>query len=343
VLKLDFFDISFRTAYAEAKDLALAQSSVPLLTPGTLQTEIRGGNRFVYRYRYDAAGKRITEYLGADQDPETRIKLAHAEGEIRDAATISDYSKKLRKLGFHGTGNSALITIATLFNAGLFGNGALLVGTHAFGAILNEIGVALGPLAMTEDVDIARATSIQIAALPRGGLLRLLAETGLPFFPVPQLDHREPPTSFKVRGQRLIVDLLVPSRGEAYQIVPVPELGAHATGLPHLKYLLEDPVRSILLGRDRIVPVVIPNAGRYCIHKLAVFAMRRGANPKGAKDLNQAAILAAALTQQDDFMLTEAIDAAAPSLKRLAKTGAKAAITLLGTGYPAAANHLAAL
>src|SRR5258708_5852119 len=106
---------------------------------------------------------------------------------------------------------------------------------------------------MTEDVDIARATPIQIAALPKGGLLRLLSETGLPFHPVPQLERGEPATSFKVRGQRLIVDLLVPARGEPYQVVAVPELGAHAMGLPHLKYLLEASARSILRPQARRV------------------------------------------------------------------------------------------
>ena len=100
---------------------------------------------------------------------------------------MAGYSRDLRKVGFHSTENSALITVAALFNAGLFGRGAILVGTHAFGAILNELGVADARIAMTEDVDVARAGPIQIAALPVGGFLKLLTNTGLPFSEVPKL------------------------------------------------------------------------------------------------------------------------------------------------------------
>jgi hypothetical protein len=52
LVKLKFLDISFRTAYAQAKELAVAQSEVPLLTAGTVQVEQRSGKEFAYRYRY---------------------------------------------------------------------------------------------------------------------------------------------------------------------------------------------------------------------------------------------------------------------------------------------------
>jgi hypothetical protein len=68
-VKLKRFDLSFRTAYAQAKEGALAQREVPLLTPGTLQTEKRGNSRFVYRYRYDCRGARarLADRAGAVQ------------------------------------------------------------------------------------------------------------------------------------------------------------------------------------------------------------------------------------------------------------------------------------
>ncbi len=343
-LKIKFFDLSFRTAYAQAKELALAQRQVPLVTAGTLQTEKRGGKRFVYRYRYDGSGKRVTEYLGAEDSADTAAKMAQANDEIRDAAILAGYSRDLRKVGFHSTENSALVSIAALFNAGLFGRGGILVGTHAFGAILNELGVADTSIAMTEDVDLTRAEPIQIAALPVGGFLKLLTDTGLPFHEVPQLKRNEPATSFKVRGKKLKVDLLVPSKGEPYQPVPVRELGAHATGLPHLQFLLGEPMQSVLLGRDRIVPVIVPHAGRFCVHKLAVYSLRAGGdNPKSQKDVAQAALLAAAITQEQDFLLHDAIASMDKTLRAKAKAGAKRAIALLQAEHPEAANLLAHL
>lgn len=342
-MKIRRFDLSFHTAYAQAKALARAQAKVPLNSAGSIQVENRNGSSFVYRYRY-IAGKRVAEYLGPEGATETAKKVESARDEIRESESIARYCRDLRKVGFHSADNSTLVTVAALFNADIFGKGGLLVGTHAFGAILNELGVLATPFAMTEDVDIARAEPIQIAALPQGGFLKLLKETGLPFHEVPKLKHGEPSTSFKVRGRNLMVDLLVPARGESYSAVPVPELGAHATGLPHFAYLLKAPMDSVLLGRDRIVPIVVPHAGRYCVHKLALYSLRSGKdNPKREKDVHQAAILAMAMAEDQDYMLAEAIDAATKPLRAMAKAGAQRACELLEADHPEAAEQLAAL
>jgi hypothetical protein len=333
LLKLKYFDVSLHTAYAQAKELALAQKVVPLLTAGSLQTEDRSGGRFVYRYRYNASGKRIAEYLGPQSDPATTAKVEQAEQEIRDAAAIADYSRKLRRIGFYGSDNSMVVTVAALFNAGVFGEGGVLVGTHAFGAILNELGVSASPFAMTEDVDVARARSIELAALPEGGLLELLKQTGLPFHQVPTLKRGGPSTSFKVRGRNLKVDLLVPARGKPYTAINVPGLGAHAMGLPYLEYLLKATIPSVVIGRDRIVPVTVPHPGWFCLHKLALYELRTGAdNPKREKDVSQAAVLAQALAEKQEYVLKEAIEGLDRKLKSRIGAGAKRALALLGNG-----------
>src|SRR6266568_3889383 len=154
--ELKLFDVSLRTAYAQAKELALAQHQVSLTTPGSLQVERRGERRFVYRYRYDVSGERVREYLGPEGDEATLTKVAEANAEIGDAQTIGDYSRDLRRLGFYSADNSTLVTVASLFNAGIFTGGGLLVGTHAFGVLLNDLGVRASPFPLTEDVDLAR-------------------------------------------------------------------------------------------------------------------------------------------------------------------------------------------
>ena len=339
MLKIKKFDVSLRTVYAQAKELALAQKAVPLLTAGSLQTEERAGGRFVYRYRYDASGKRITEYVGPLSGAGTAEKIEQGRAEIRDQAEITEYSQKLRRIGFHSADNSTVVTVASLFNAGVFGSGGVLVGTHAFGAILNELGVAASPFPMTEDVDVA-ARSIELAALPDGGFVDLLNETGLPFHEVPTLKRGAPSTSFKVRGRRLKVDLLVPARGKPYTSVKVPGLGAYAMGLPYLEYLLKSTSESVLIGRDRIVPVTVPHAGWFCLHKLALFELRTGSdNPKREKDLFQAVLLASALAQDQDFLLVEAIEGMDAKLRSKLKAGVRRALALLKDG-PAEAVRL---
>lgn len=140
------------------------------------------------------------------------------------------------------------------------------------------------------------------------------------------------------------VDLLVPARpGKFYQPVAVRELGAHATGLPHLEFLIEEPTQSVLLGRERIVPITVPHAGRFCVHKLAVSSLRGGSDPKSQKDVFQAAFLAAAMSRNQDYLLHDAMAWMDKGLRAKAKAGARRAIELLKDQHPEAVDHLAAL
>jgi hypothetical protein len=341
LLKIKKFDVSLHTVYAQAKELALAQKAVPILTAGSLQTEERAGGRFVYRYRYAASGKRTAEYLGPASDAETAAKVEQAREEIRDQAAIGEYSQKLRRIGFYSADNSTVVTVASLFNAGVFGGGGVLIGTHAFGVIMNELGVSASPFPMTEDVDVARAGRIELAALPEGGFLDLLKQTGLPFHEVPTLKRGARSTSFKVRGRKLKVDLLIPARGKPYTSVKVPELGAHAMGLPYLESLLKATIPSVLIGRDRIVPVFVPHPGWFCVHKLALFELRSGGDSaKREKDVFQAAVLASALAQDQDFLLIEAIEKMDSKLRSKVKAGVRRALALLKDGPAEAARLL---
>ena len=83
MIRLKIFDLSLRTAYAQGKELALAQKEVPLLTAGSVQIETRAGGQVVYRYRYDATGKRTAEYLGPHSDERTRARVERAREEMR--------------------------------------------------------------------------------------------------------------------------------------------------------------------------------------------------------------------------------------------------------------------
>ena len=69
--------------------------------------------------------------------------------------------------------------------------------------------------------------------------------------------------------------------------------GAGAQPLRHLDFLIHQPERSVLLYKGGI-PVTVPRAERYAVHKLIVAADRRD-QAKSAKDLLQAATLIEAL------------------------------------------------
>jgi len=240
----------------------------------------------------------------------------------------------LARAGFATVDRKTYSTLATLHNHGLFRAGAVLIGSHAFGALLNGLGVKTVPYA-TEDVDIARSEALALPELP--AFIDMLRETGIEFFEVPALNRRQHPTSFKEGGRsRLKVDLLVPSPGEGYPTIPVPELKAHAKGLPCLRYLLGDLQEVPVLSPHGVVLVRVPVPERYAIHKLVVSQLRAKTSSNRAKDLSQAATLIEALVERFPGAVEDALTAVPKSAVRHVRRAAAALTRYLPASAEAA-------
>lgn len=299
---------------AELASTAARQEQAFLGSPGSLaeRTNETGTRYWVHRYS-DAAGRRHEAYLGKVDDPSVMGRVADLRERIEVANSAIASVRILARAGFATVDRKAYATLASLHNHGLFRAGALLIGSHAYGALLNALGVRAAAYS-TEDVDIARRAQLAVSGLP--SFIDMLRETGLEFFPVPALHRRAPSTSFAERGgSRLRVDLLVPSPDEDYPTVPVPELGAHAKGLPYLAYLLGGSQEIPLLSPHGVVTVRVPVPERLAVHKLLVSQLRSAASAKPEKDLRQAATLIEALAERFPNAVAEAVAA-------LPKTGA---------------------
>lgn len=342
-ITISYFDAPFQVLFSALVDRAMTQSEVLLSSPGAVVTLEKKGHAYLYWRTYDAQGKRVDRYIGPKEAAKTESSLAEVEARIAEARHFAEASLALRKRGYSAADNSTALTLAALFNAGVVRHGAMLVGTHAFGAILNALGVRLMASYYTEDIDVARYGAIQLATRPDGGILEVLRQSGLPFVEVPELDVRKPSTSFKVRGKPLKVDLLVPG-DERYRSYRIPELGAHATGLPFLDYLLEESSPGVVLGRDHVVPVRVPSAPRYCLHKLIVASLRVStAAAKADKDLAQSAVLAAVLCDKFEGDLVDAAAKIPAKARRRVAQSARRAAGLLDERYAAARDLLADL
>jgi hypothetical protein len=219
-----------------------------------------------------------------------------------------------------------------LHNHGLFRAGALFIGSHAFGVLLNVLGVKAVPYA-TEDVDIARREQLALPGIPP--FLNVLRETGIEFFEVPSLNRRGHPTSYLEPGSsRLRVDLLVPSPDESYPTIKVPELNAYAQGLPYLKYVLSNSQEAPILSPHGVVMVRVPVPERYAIHKLMVSQLRGTASSKAAKDLRKAATLLEAVVERFPGAIEDALTAVPKSAGRYLRR----AIPALKRHLPASAE-----
>lgn len=328
--------------FSELASAAARQAQAFLGSPGSLaeRTNETGTRYSVHRYS-DAAGRRNEVYLGKSDDPAVSARVAELGERIAAANSAIASVRLLARSGFATVDRKAYSTLASLHNHGLFDAGALLIGSHAYGALLNALGVRAAAYS-TEDVDIARRAQLAVSGLPP--FIDMLRETGLEFFPVPALQRRAPSTSFAERGgSRLRVDLLVPSPGEDYPTVPIPELGAHAKGLPYLAYLLGTSQQIPVLSPHGIVMVRVPSPERLAVHKLMVSQLRSTTSGKPEKDLRQAATLIEVLAGRFPNAVEEAIVALPKSSVHYAARALKALERHLPTSEESAWEELKSL
>ncbi|CAB3761021.1 GSU2403 family nucleotidyltransferase fold protein [Paraburkholderia humisilvae] len=320
-----FYNDALQTLYASVAERAAAQTHIALHSPGSAGRKIVGGKTYVYWRVYLASGKRVELLLGRAGEPETNAALeAKMQESVQMRALAADV-QVLRKAGFAAADNSAALTIATLYNAGIFSHGGVLVGSHAFGALLNGLGVRMTANYRTEDIDIGSTGAISVAIPQNRSFLDILRDSSLPFLEVPELDSRRPATSFKARGQPLKVDLLVPGT-EAYETKPLAHLRAHATGLPYFRYLLSESASSFVLGKEHAVPVTLPDPARFALHKLIVSTLRGPSfAAKAGKDRRQAAVLIDALMER----FPDSLDEAAARLEKKARPRVATAAALV--------------
>ncbi|MCP4445243.1 MAG: hypothetical protein GY811_07865 [Myxococcales bacterium] len=303
---------------ADIETFALQQHEVFLGTAGSVITRRNAGGFAYFAHKFlDGDRKARETYLAGPIGSDDAEASADAmRGRIAEAKDLVPTLRMLGREGFNLVDAKTYSTIAALHNHGVFEAGGMLIGSHAYGVILNRMGVRATPYA-TEDIDIARREALAFEKLPSQGLLEILRESGVDFVEIPSLNRMEPATSFKQKGKgRFHVDLLAPSPNETFPTVAVPELQAHATALPYLGYLLKESQASVVMAREGCCSVRIPIPERFAVHKLVVSQLRTGRGPKSEKDIDQASVLCAALAELYPGAIQDAVDALS---KKMAK------------------------
>ncbi len=292
---------SVQTLYAELLDQAIqgeAEAAVTSAPQGSFVSKAIKGGTYWYLQRMEGDRKR-QQYLGR----ESPSLLAWMAG-VREARARldADAGQRARLCGMLAAGGAAtesapaVRVLSLLAQAGVFRMGGILVGTQAFSAYGNMLGVRFEQQALrTQDIDIAQDRSIGIALSVETAPLNVeksLTGSDLGFSAVPAFDSRKPSTSFKVRGRDLRVDFLTPLFGrDSEEPVFLPALGVAAHPLRFLDYLIESPAQAVVVGFDGIL-VNVPDPARFAFHKLLISQRRPvSEQTKAAKDLRQAGAL----------------------------------------------------
>lgn len=314
------FSPSLTTLYDSLAHQVAAGLPVIAGTPGTISTRSNQANDTFFVHRYsDGANKPIERYIGRAADAEAVKRVAQLERDIAEINAVLTEARILIREGYQAADKPSFVTLATLHLHHLFQLGATLIGSHAFGALTNQLGIRTAGY-KTEDLDVARRDALALENPI--DFLQILKGTGINFVEVPRLTVKEPSTSFKEVGKsKFIVDLLAPSRDNCIGLIPVPELNAHAATLPYLAYLLGRTHMGVLLGATGICPVRLPTPERFAIHKLIVSQLRDKRDAKIDKDIYQASTLLAGLAELFPGAIHEAVREMPPSALSMLKKG----------------------
>ncbi|GMR18194.1 MAG: GSU2403 family nucleotidyltransferase fold protein [Gammaproteobacteria bacterium] len=249
-----------------------------------------------YWYLYISLGVRRSEHYLGEETPELLDKMDEERGlweSTKDDRTVrARLVAMLLAGGATATPDNEGKVIALLERSGVFLAGGVVVGTLAFRAYANMLGVIWHSELQTRDIDIASDNNYPIV-VPRSkkpiNLSNILLDSGMGFLEVPALNQKSPSTKFKIRGQELAVELLTPMRGrESAKPIEIPGLGAFAEPIRFLDYLLEDIQPATLLYKHGVF-INVPAPARFAFHKLVVSQRRRaGAIEKIKRDLAQA-------------------------------------------------------
>lgn len=322
-----------RTLYAQLLEDALAWEVALSGGPsrGAVAVKRIGGIDYLYWQWRGLDGRVRQTYLGPQQGAGGELAARLADGTKGNQALIENLRRETA--AFVSSGGMSNLSehfrvVEALAQAGLFQAGAVLVGTHAFVALGNLLGVTWdGAGARTQDIDFARddAVALALGPEPRVDVPQTLKELRMGFFEVSELDVRQPSTSLATPRGPVKVDFLAAMR-RAGQTAPVriPAWNFSATPLRFMDYLLGGlPQRGLYVGAYALA-VTLPHPGRFAVHKIVVSQERPAAfAAKAEKDLVQAAQLVAALAEARPDDLFAAVSAlhAAPGMSRRFNAG----------------------
>lgn len=302
--------------FADLENQAFAQGQPLLGSPGAISLRSNGGGaRYYVRQYYDFERNKRDEYIVAAGAIDAEQVVVEWKRRIAEANDVASSVRLLNREGYQVMPPKHLAAIAPLARHGLFEAGAVLVGSHALGIVLNKMGIRATPFA-TEDVEVARPARLTLRQPLEKDLGEILRESGIDFVEVPPLEHGKPSIKFKEQGRsRFTFDLLVPAPGTDYEVTHVPELRTHAGALPYLRYLVSQSQPGVALSTQGIVHARVPLPERFALHKLLVSQLRVGRTEKSRKDRRQAAILIAALAELHPGALPEAYEATPKSVR----------------------------
>ncbi|MBL8502842.1 MAG: nucleotidyltransferase domain-containing protein [Rhodocyclaceae bacterium] len=287
--------LSAQTAYAELFSQAQGfemTNALAGLTGAFHRRELKGRDYWYFGYR-DIDRKLRMVYVGPDSE-RVRALVGKFEQVLKDKPLVPP-ARMAFAAGCAPAAPKHFRIIKRLADYGFFRAGGILVGTHAFLAMGNMLGVRWQEGSATLDVDLAHAGRNISVALPANlridvhGALESL-EMGL--LPIMQFDGRAGAQYRNPRDQELRLDF-VTSKARGHRFVVMKDLNLALEPLKFMEFSLEQTTQGCVFSNLGACVVNLPAPERFAVHKLIVHGERpMSERAKAVKDLLQAASIA---------------------------------------------------
>jgi hypothetical protein len=293
--------LSAQTAYAELAERTRTFEFGNALSglSGSFHTLQRKGTAYWYfSYREAGVERSRVIYVGPD-NAQIRTLVEKFRSE-RNPKALAPQALAAIHLGCVAIAPKHFRVIKRLAEYGLYRAGAVLVGTHAFLAFGNMLGVRWHDATATLDVDLAHAGRNVSVALPADievNVHSALQSLEMGLLPITELDGTIGTQYRNPVDAELRVDFLT-SRTRTNKPVTVPALNVALEPLKFMEFSLEGTAQACVFGRTGACTVNLPAPERYAVHKLLVYGERPMAQrTKATKDLLQVAALASYFAQ----------------------------------------------
>lgn len=309
-LLFEDLSLSAQTNFAEL----LEQSQARMLDrsisdlPGSLnKKEVKGVSYWYWQFR-DLEGKVRQTYLGPD-DERLRGLIRQREEGRRDAHDgVARLASACTALGCMNVTLQHFKVISRLAEHGFFNAGGVLIGTHAFIAMSNMLGVRWTSGWSTNDIDFAHAGKNVSLALPTNTNSNVHdAITSLEMGLLPANSITTGPGATYLNAKKdMRIDLLTVA-GRSDEVHRHEQLNVNLEPLKFMEFSLEKTTQTVVISGENALVVNLPSPVRYALHKLVVMAEREEQfRTKIAKDAGQVTSIISYALDRSPLALSDA-------------------------------------
>lgn len=268
--------LSAQTSYAElfeqTRYFELSNALAGLT--GSFQKLVRKNQEYWYFAYRDLDQKVRMAYVGL-HEPRVQALVQRFES-LRNTSALAPPAKVALTYGCASTPPKHFKMIKRLSKYGFFRAGGILIGSHAFLAMGNMLGVQWNDGAATLDVDFAHTGNNVSLALPSNINIDVhdaLTSLEMGLLPITQFNGKLGGPYRNPQGEELRLDFLT-SNNRTSLPVHIAKLNLALQPLKFMEYSLQNTTQSCVISNAGacIVNILVPE--RYAVHKLIVFGER---------------------------------------------------------------------